>query len=164
MARPLRVRRPTLRQLRRLQQLLESNTSARQRRRAEVLLLYAAGHDATSIAQALQVHPQTIYADLRAFEQQGLRSVEQARPQGAVARLSPAQRSEILRLAEIAPTELGLPWGRWSLAKLRDYLQRRKLVGSLSREHLRRLLKKGGCACAGSSANSAAPTRSGLRF
>ena len=39
MARPLRVRKPTLRQLRRLQQLLESEASARQRRRAEVLLL-----------------------------------------------------------------------------------------------------------------------------
>ena len=164
MARPLRVRKPTLRQLRRLQQTLESDPSARQRRRAEVLLLYAAGHDATSIAQALQVHPQTIYADLRAFAQQGLHSIEPGRPLGALARLSPAQRNEMVRLADTAPTELGLPWGRWSLTKLRDYLQRRKLVGALSREHPRRLLKKGGYVYAGFSANSAAPTRSGRRF
>ena len=57
MARPLRVRKPTLPQLRRLERVLESEASARQRRRAEVLLLYAAGHDVTSMAQALQVHP-----------------------------------------------------------------------------------------------------------
>jgi hypothetical protein len=93
MARPLRVRKPTLRQLRRLQQLLESEASARQRRRAEVLLLYAAGHDAISMAQALQAHPQTIYADLRAFQQHtacaasnrhlyGARGPASARPSG----------------------------------------------------------------------------------
>jgi transposase len=164
MARPLRVRKPTLRQLRRLQQLLESEASARQRRRAEVLLLYAAGHDALSMAQALQVHPQTIYADLRAFQQHGLRSVAQVPLRGAVARFSPAQRNEMVRLADTTPAELGLPWGRWSLAKLRDYLQRHKMVRSLSREHLRRILKKGACRCAGSGANSSASTRSGRRF
>lgn len=164
MARPLKVRKPTLRQLRRLQQLLESEASTRQRRRAEVLLLYAAGHDAISMAQALQAHPQTIYADLRAFQQHGLRSVEPAPLRGAVARLSPAQRNEMVRLADTTPAELGLPWGRWSLAKLRDYLQRHKMVRSISREHLRRILKKGACRSAGSGANSSASTRSGRRF
>jgi transposase len=164
MARPLRVRKPTLPQLRRLERVLESEASARQRRRAEVLLLYAAGHDVTSMAQALQVHPQTLYADLRAFQQQGLGSVEQIRPRGAVARITDEQRREILRVADIAPTEFGLPWGRWSLAKLRDYLRQKKLVNFLSREHLRRILKKGACACDGSSASCSARTRSGRRF
>ena len=164
MARLLLVRKPRLLQLRRLQQILESGAAAWQRRRAEVLLLYAAGYEATAIAKCLQVHPHTIYADLHAFEQHGLRSVESVRRRGAVARISPAQRSEILRIAEITPTELGLPWGRWSLAKLRDYLRRKKLVRAISREHLRRILEKGGCACAGSSANSSAPIHNGRRF
>ena len=164
MARPLHIRTPTLPQLRRLERVLESETSARQRRRAEVLLLYAAGHDATAMAQALQVHPQTIYADLRAFRQQGLRSVEQVRPRGAAPRITAEQRHEILRVADRAPAEFGLPWGRWSLAKLCDYLRQQKLVGRISREHLRRILKKGACHSAGSGANSSARTRSGQRF
>jgi transposase len=116
------------------------------------------------MAQAWQVHPQTIYADLRAFQQHGLHSVEQVPLRGAVARLSPAQRNEMVRLADTTPAELGLPWGRWSLAKLRDYLQRHKMVRSISREHLRRILKKGACRSAGSGANSSASTRSGRRF
>jgi DNA-binding NarL/FixJ family response regulator len=63
MARPLQIRKPTLLQLRRLAQLLESAPATWQRRRAEVLLLYAAGYEATSIAHALQTHPNTVYAD-----------------------------------------------------------------------------------------------------
>ncbi|MGA9923653.1 MAG: hypothetical protein WBQ29_09635, partial [Isosphaeraceae bacterium] len=41
-----------------------------------------------------------------------------------------------------APTTLGLPLGRWSLAKLRAYLIRQRIVPTISREHLRRVLKK----------------------
>ncbi|MFL6465600.1 MAG: hypothetical protein ACJ73N_14475 [Bryobacteraceae bacterium] len=52
MARPLLVRKPTLLPLRRLDQVLESASAAGQRRRAEVLLLCAAGHEATAIAHA----------------------------------------------------------------------------------------------------------------
>src|SRR3954453_3214026 len=164
MARPLQIRKPTLLPLRRLAQLLESAPAAWQRRRAEVLLLYAAGHEATAIAHALRAHPNTIYADLHAFQQHGLRSVERVRARGATARITVEQRSEILRLAETAPTELGLPWSRWSLAKLCDYLRRRKLVRALSREHRRRMLKKGACTGAGFGANSSASIRSGRPF
>src|SRR5438132_1113998 len=103
MARFLTVRKPTLQQLRHLEELLENAPSAWQRRHAEVLLLYAAGHEATSIAHALQAHPNTIYADLHAFEQHGLRSVQPGRRRGAVARITAEQRSEMLRLAETAP-------------------------------------------------------------
>jgi hypothetical protein len=81
-----------------------------------------------------------------------------------VARITAEQRSEMLRLAETAPTELGLPWGRWSLAKLRDYRRRSKLVRALSREHLRRLLQKGACIYAGSGASSSVGTRNGRPF
>ena len=128
------------------------------------MLLYAAGHEATAIAHALRAHPNTIYADLHAFQQHGLRSVESVRARGAVARITAEQRSEILRLAETTPTELGRPWSRWSLAKRCDYLRRRKRVRALSREHLRRILKKGACTCAGFGANSSASIRSGQPF
>jgi hypothetical protein len=50
---------------------------------------------------------------------------------------------EIAQVAEQSPTEFGLPYGRWSLAKLQEYLiHQRRLLKAISREHLRRLLKK----------------------
>jgi hypothetical protein len=81
-----------------------------------------------------------------------------------VARITAEPRSEILRWAETTPSELGLPWRRWSLAQLCDYLGRRKLVRALRREHRRRLLKKGACPGAGFGANSSASLPSGQPF
>ena len=50
-----------------------------------------------------------------------------------------AQFKAIWRLAERSPLALGLPFARWSLAKLRAYLIRKRLVKAISREHLRRV-------------------------
>lgn len=153
MARPLTVGPPTASQLRRIHHCLESPLRPTQRRRAEALLLLAAGHTAVFIARLLGAHVNTIYADLRAFARHGLRSLRPT-ARGAPPRLTPAQRRAIWRLAEQAPLRLGLPFARWSLAKLRAYLIRQRVVKAISREHLRRVLKKGGSACAGCAASS----------
>jgi transposase len=154
MARPLTVRPPTAQQLRRIHRYLETPLQPWQRRRAEAVLLLAAGHTAALIAQLLDVHVKTIYADLHAFARYGLRCLQPVRCPGARPRLTPAQLKAIWRLAEQSPLTLGLPFARWSLAKLRAYLIRERLVKALSREHLRRVLKKGGSRCGGCVANS----------
>jgi hypothetical protein len=68
--------------------------------------------------------------------------------------LTSAQHKAIWRLAEQSPLAKGLPFARWSLAKSRAYLIRERLVKAISREHLRRVLKKGGSVCAACAANS----------
>ena len=67
MSRPSTVRKPTATELRRVHRWLEKPLLPWQRRRAEVLLLHAADLSATRIAQLLQVHPNTVYADLHDF-------------------------------------------------------------------------------------------------
>ena len=143
MPRSLTIRKPKAAEIRELSKLLEDKLSSRQSRRAEAILLYAAGMSAVEIAQTLEVHCNTILGDLRAFGHQGLSSLRQPRSTGAPIRIGDAQVAEILRLAEVPPYELGLPYGRWSIAKLRDYLGKHCVVKVISREHLRRLLKKG---------------------
>jgi transposase len=110
------------------------------------------------MAQLLQVHVNTVYADLRDFAEQGLDFLSRRRPVGAPPRLSPGQIATIWRLAGQPPTSLGLPFGRWSLAKLRASLIRKRIVKAISREHLRRVLKKGGTRCDASNASSSTPT------
>ena len=53
---PLSVRKPSINELRRLHRWLEGPLQPWQRRRAEVLLLHAAGRPASAMAQLLQVH------------------------------------------------------------------------------------------------------------
>jgi transposase len=125
-------------------------------------LLRSADLSATAIARLLQVHVNTVYADLRDFAQHGLSSLSRPRTVGAPPSLFQEQIESIWRLAGQPPTTLGLPFGRWTLAKLRDVLIREKVVKTISREHLRRVLKKGGTHSAASAANSSAPTRIGV--
>jgi transposase len=162
MSRPLNARKPTSAELRRLHQWLEKPLRPWQRRRAEVLLLRSADLSATAIARLLQVHVNTVYADLRDFARHGLSSLSQPRTVGAPPSLSQEQIAAIWRLAGQSPTTLELPFGRWTLAKLRDVLIREKVVKSISREHLRRVLKKGGTHFAASAASSSTPTPIGV--
>lgn len=147
------TRKPRSDQLRKLHHLLETPLQPWQRRRAETLVLRATGVCAADIARLLGVHVHTTSADLHTFQQQGLDSVRQPRRTGAPAGLSRAQVRTIWRLAKTPPYDLGLPYGRWSLAKLRAYLVHQHILPTISREHLRRLLKKGASSCAACSAN-----------
>ena len=154
MPRSLTIRKPTAAEIRQLNKLLEDSLSSWQCRRAEAVLLYAVGMNAVEIAQTLEAHFNTIHADLRAFDQQGLASIKESRSVGAPVRINDSQIAEILRLAEIPPYELGLPYGRWSIEKLRRYLIKHRVVKASSREHLRRLLKRGALAFAESGVKS----------
>jgi hypothetical protein len=59
-----------------------------------------------------------VYPDLHTFAQYGAQALDQLESAGAPVRLSAARRAEILRLAEVPPYEVGLPYGYWSAAKL----------------------------------------------
>ena len=72
MSRPLTIRKPNADELHQLHQWLEQPLQSWQRRRAEVLLLYAADGSVSSIAQLLQVHRNTVSTDLREFARHGL--------------------------------------------------------------------------------------------
>ena len=154
MSRPLKIRKPKTTEMRQLRQALEESTQARLCRWAETVLFYGAGLNAQQIAEALAVHANTIYTYLHAFAREGMAFVQHLRRPGAPVRITEAQADEIVGIAEQSPTEFGLPYGRWSLAKLQDYLTRPcGLLQAISREHLRRVLKKRTFACAMCSTN-----------
>ena len=165
MSRQLKVRKPNVTEMRQLRQTLEESTNARLCRGAEALLFYGAGLDAKLIADALAVHVNTIYTCLHRFARAGTAFLQRLPRQGAPARITAAQVDEIARIAEQSPTEFGLPYGRWSLAKLQDYvIHQRHLLKAISREHLRRVLKKRIFACAMFNANSSATIHSDVQF
>ncbi len=165
MSRPLHIRKPDATERRQLRQLLEEGSSARLGRWAATLLFYGAGLNAQQIAEALAVHVNTIYTYLHGFAHAGLAFMQGFRRQGAPPRITVAQADEIARIAEQAPTEFGLPYGRWSLAKLQDHvIHQRRLLKAISREQLRRLLKKRIFTGVRFNANSSVTIRSAGRF
>lgn len=142
MTRPMKVNRPTTIEVRQLHKSITRLTNVHQQRRAEALILYGMGLSALEIAAAQGVHPHTIYRDLHTFEQKGVVSIEELQMGGAPEQITPAQVQTIVQLTNQSPTTVGLPYGRWSLRKLRGYLVKKHIVRSVSAERLRQLLKK----------------------
>lgn len=142
MTRPMKVGRPTTTEVRRLHKGMARLTNVHQQRRSEALLLYGLGLSPLEIAEAQGVHPNTIYTDLHVFEQKGVAAVEQLQTGGAPERITAAQVQALVHLAAQSPTVVGLPYGRWSLRKLRTYAVKHHIVKALGRERLRQLLKK----------------------
>lgn len=137
-----KVRRPTANEIRQLHQRLLTLTDPHQKRRAEALTLYGMGLTPGEIATVQAVHPNTVYKDLQGFAQVGLEAVTQLCASGAPRQITENQIAQIVQLAGQSPQEVGLPYGRWSLRKLRAYLLKRRIIKSLGRERLRQLLKK----------------------
>ena len=153
MARHSRIRKPTAAEVQQLQQVIATSPDKRQRRRAEILLLYVTGLTATAIAQLLSLHLNTVSRVLRLFGRHGLAAVTRMSHGGAPRQIDSRQAARLRRLADQPPGKRGLPYGRWSLAKLRDYVLQQRIVDQISREHLRRLLKKGAFVSNGFNAN-----------
>ena len=153
MSRSLKVRKPRSREIHQLLEFVEEPLESAMQRRAQAILLHNDEMCATEIATTLQVHVNTIYADLHAFGAQGVAAVKQSRSPGAPSHLTSRQRAEICRIADQSPQEVGLSYGRWSLSKLCTYLIRQRIIKTISRKHLSRVLKQGGYTSAGSSAS-----------
>lgn len=165
MARTLHIRKPSAREIERLDAVLERECDPQVLRRAQVLLQYADGWHGTDIAAALGVHPNTVYADLHAFDAQALACLGPLSPGGASSHFTSAQVAEMARIALVAPQEFGLVDARWTLSTLRAFLMEPcHLVATISREHLRRLLKKTTFVFAPYGANSSAMIPCGERF
>jgi transposase len=133
---------------------LEDEHSLQMQRRAHAILYYGLGLDVQAIANAVQAHPNTIYADLHAFGQEGLSCLHPLPVGGAPARITPQQRTQIWQWADALPREFGLLDARWTLASFREFLVKRQhLLKGISLEHLQQLLKKRIFAFGASNAN-----------
>lgn len=165
MSRTLQVRKPTIPEMRWLEVLLEGENPVQVQRRAQAILFHGLGFACPAIAMALHVHPNTIYADLHAFAQEGLACVRVLPRGGAPARLTPQQLNAIWQWAACAPRDFGRLEPRWTLENFRTFLtKQQRLLKRISLEHLRRVLKKRIFAFGASSASSLAKIHSDLPF
>jgi transposase len=148
-----------------LEMRLEDDLLPVVQRRAQTILYHGLGLTGRAIAQALQVHFNTSYADLHAFARAGLAGVRALSVGGAPQRISEKQLAAIWHWADCSPREVGLLDARWTLASFREFLvKRQRVLTRISLEHLRRLLKKRIFAFGARNANSLAAIPSAQRF
>ena len=114
------------------------------RQRAQILLASDAGSSAGEIARVLQTDENQVRRVIRDFNESGMESLRPPSGGGRPRVIDDAAREEIRSIALARPRDVGEPGTRWSLATLRRYLVRKRVVTSISKEHLRRLLQSMG--------------------
>jgi transposase len=145
-AEPVRVRRLTDQEGRRLQQIVRrGSTSSVRYRHAMMLLASAGGNRVPVIARLVQADEDTVRDVIHRFNAIGLTCLAPQWAGGRPRLLSPDDEDFVIQTAATRPVKLGQPFSRWSLRKLAAYL--RKVHGRvihIGREALRCLLARRG--------------------
>jgi transposase len=147
MAEPVRARRLSDDEGRRLQQLVRRGKHDSIRvRRALVIMASASGTPVPAIARLVAADEDTVRDVIHAFNRIGLACLDPQWAGGRPRRISPDDEAFIVATANTRPRKLGLPLTRWSLRKLADHLShnpgpRRVNIGP---ERLRQLLRDNG--------------------
>jgi transposase len=99
----------------------------------------------TSISRILGCERVTVYHWIRKFNESGFYEFEKVtNPNGRPAILTSENVRQLVKAALSRPSDLGLPYTQWSVAKLSTYCKSKSLLPDVSNEWLRRLLAREG--------------------
>ena len=133
MAEPVRARRLTDEEGRRLQQVVRRGKHGSIRvRRAMIIMASSSGTPVPAIARLVAADEDTVRDVVHAFNDKGLAALDPQWAGGRPRLISDADIEVIVTTATTRPEKLGLPFTRWSLRKLALHLASRgtRVAGS----------------------------------
>ena len=113
-------------------------------RRAQIVLLSAQGMDVPAIARVTFASADRVRDVIHNFNADGFDSLRPKYAGGRPPKFDPGQRARIKAIALARPTDHGLPFSTWTLAKLADFLVAEGVVEDISHEGLRGVLREQG--------------------
>jgi transposase len=113
-------------------------------RRAQMVLLSAQGMDVEQIAKVAFTSPDRVRDVINNFNDDGFDSLYPKYAGGRPPTFTLPERQDIKKIALSRPVDHGLPFSKWSLTKLAEYLVAEGVVDDISHEGLRDLLRKDG--------------------
>ena len=114
------------------------------RHRAMLVFASLQGQSVSQISSMFQASATHVAALIHAFNEQGFPALDPRWGGGRPRRIDLDARTEIVKVALARPTDRGEPFTRWSLTKLRAHLVRARIVPSISRSQLWRILHEAG--------------------
>jgi transposase len=146
MPRPVRLRRLTKREERVLHgKLRDLSLSVRIHQRYRIIEEVRKGRTVVDAAERVGCHFTVAYDWVRRFNKSGFETFEQVpNPKGRPPILRAEQLRDLVDVVLSSPTERGLPFSVWSVAKLAEYCRARRLFPEVTDEWVRRLLRRGG--------------------
>jgi transposase len=140
-AEPVRARRLSDEEGRRLQQIVRRGKHGSVRvRRAMIIMASASGTPVSSIARLVAADEDTVRDVVHLFNQKGLAALDPQWAGGRPRLISDDDIDLIVTAATTRPEKLGLPFTHWSVRKLAAYLAGSTRPVQIGRERLRQLL------------------------
>jgi len=112
------------------------------RQRAQILMASMVYTPVYQIALICQTDEAYVRKVIHAFNDHGFESLNPKVGTGRPRKFEPAIRDRIVAIALTPPTTLGEPLTRWSLRRLKGYLERRRVVPRIAVETLRGMLRE----------------------
>ena len=146
MPKPVRLRQLTNRELRVLHgKLRDLSLSVRIHQRYRIIEEVRKGRPIVEAAERVGCHFTVAYDWVRRFNESGFETFELVpNPKGRPPILRAEQLRDLVDVALSSPTERGLPFSVWSVAKLAEYCRTKRLLPEVTDEWVRRLLRREG--------------------
>jgi transposase len=125
-----------------IQYILRKSTRRMAVRRAQVILMSAQAYTVKEIALQTLMHPEYVRELIRRFNKEGVAIFTERPRSGRPIEFTEEVRADIMNVALAPPKLLGLPFTKWSLAKLSEHLVKVGIVKNISIETLRTILKE----------------------
>lgn len=127
-----------------LKRISRSQTAAhRLVRRATIILMVAEGTQFDVIAETVKCSADRVSQWVQRFNEAGLEGLADKPRPGRERIYSEHERGEMMAVARTHPDQLGLPFGRWTLSRLTEYMNQEVGV-AISRAQLGRVLEAEG--------------------
>ncbi len=133
----LRVREITNEEGNKLRRIVRHGREPIEVKRAQVVLASAQGFTAPNIALIAGMSEDYVRDLIKAFNENGMTMLKPHWGPGRPPTFTAEQRRALVSLATSRPRDLGLPYGTWSLSRLREEAIRRGIAESVSKEWVR---------------------------
>lgn len=125
--------------------LRERSLPERLHRRYRIIAERRAGHAPVTVAERVDGDVTLVTHWTRRFNASGFESFERpANPKGREPILLAKHITALLEVALSSPTERGLPFSRWSMAKLNTYCRRQGVIPKVTDEWVRQVVHRQG--------------------
>lgn len=142
MGAPIYAREPENQEKEKIYKLLKEGEEHIKKRLKAIILSGIHRYKISEISKILNFHPQNLRKWIHRFNRDGLESVINSPKVGIKKKFGNDLREKIIEIVHNSPRKFGYKFSHWTLHKIKEHLEKNKMVNRISYETIRRTLKE----------------------